>query len=387
MGKGGAGRSDQLVSAIEAIHAASLDSDHWPDALAAATQLCGGVASTLEVFNKVTHRHVEFHAVGVPPPHELAYVDHFLARNPRVAHGLHQSAGDVGWDYQFFDETAMKRDPFYADFLPQMGFRYFVSGVLRQTEREFSVIAIQRSPAQGHVSSAEIATMEILVPHLQQALDVTARLRHAGSRGQLLRDAFEWLADGVGLVAANGSVLYANRALEAIASRGDVLRITRSSLVFCVSEARAHFAQALAAATQIGDNYPVIAAATDFSVARGAGLPPYLVSVRPLVRTKRSEAIETRAVAMVFIRDPLGHDPAANEILREVFGFTNAEADLARALQSGASIAQYACQRAVSLNTIYTHLRRIKEKAGCRRMGELIRKLSELQVPLRKDQA
>ena len=379
------GRRDRLVVTIEAIHTAGLDRDHWPDALAAVTQVCGGVASTLEIFDKTTHRHSEFHSFGVPAPHELTYVDHFLERNPRVAYGLQQDADDLGWDYQILDETAMNHDPFYAEFLPQMGFRYFVSGILKQTEREFSAIAVQRSPAQGHVSRNDLAIMKLLLPHLRQALEVSARLRHTESNTQSLREVFDRLTDGVALVAANGAVVHANSALEAIAGRGDVLRIAKTLLTFSTSETRARFALALAAATQLGDDDPAIKAVTDFAVPRRDGLPPCLISVRPLMRTKRSASIETDAVAMVFVRDPLGRNLAESEILREVFGFTNAEADLARALQAGASVNQYARGRAVSLNTVYTHLRRIKEKTNCTRMGELIQKLSELQLPLRRE--
>jgi DNA-binding CsgD family transcriptional regulator len=36
-------------------------------------------------------------------------------------------------------------------------------------------------------------------------------------------------------------------------------------------------------------------------------------------------------------------------------------------------------------NTAYTHLRRIKEKTGCNHMGELIRWLNDLHLPLRRD--
>jgi DNA-binding CsgD family transcriptional regulator len=39
----------------------------------------------------------------------------------------------------------------------------------------------------------------------------------------------------------------------------------------------------------------------------------------------------------------------------------------------------------LSLNTVYTHLRRIKEKTICHRMPELIRKLNDLHIPLRLD--
>ncbi len=71
--------------------------------------------------------------------------------------------------------------------------------------------------------------------------------------------------------------------------------------------------------------------------------------------------------------------------MRDVFGLTESEAHLAQALQSGVPIGNYARDRALSLNTVYTHLRRLKEKTGCHRMPELIRKLNDLQVPLRVD--
>ena len=47
------------------------------------------------------------------------------------------------------------------------------------------------------------------------------------------------------------------------------------------------------------------------------------------------------------------------------------------------SVPQYARENALSVNTIYTHLRRIREKTGCSRLPELIHKLNELRLPLR----
>jgi DNA-binding CsgD family transcriptional regulator len=64
---------------------------------------------------------------------------------------------------------------------------------------------------------------------------------------------------------------------------------------------------------------------------------------------------------------------------------TEAEARLAQALQQGMSVTDYARERALSPNTAYTHLRRIKEKTGCKRMPELIRWLNDLRLPLRRD--
>jgi DNA-binding CsgD family transcriptional regulator/PAS domain-containing protein len=378
--------NDDLLAAIEAIHAAGLDPEHWPRALGAAADLCGGIASTLEVLDKATHRHLEFHAFGVPAQHELAYFDHYLALNPRVPHGLRERTGEVSCDYKYFvDESGLAREPFYAEFLPRIGFRYFVSGVLRQTHQEFAAVAVQRSPAQGHVSTPEIALMQRLVPHFRQALDVTTRLKRAASTGRSLEGALDWLVDGVALLARDGAVLYANEALQDIVRGDDGIGIKKGAFAVGSLEARARFARALAAVIRLRDGDPDKAAPHDFPVARSSTAPPYLVSVRPLARAAGDAQPRGRAVAMVFVRDTLRQDTAGVRLLAEMFGLTPAEAGLARAIQAGLPLDQYALQRAVTLNTVYTHLRRIKEKTGCKRMSELIRKLNDLQVPLRQE--
>ena len=71
--------------------------------------------------------------------------------------------------------------------------------------------------------------------------------------------------------------------------------------------------------------------------------------------------------------------------MRDIFGFTEAEADLAFAMRAGASPTAYAREKAVSPNTAYTHLRRIKEKTGTRRMADLIHRLNEAHIGLRRD--
>ena len=116
---------------------------------------------------------------------------------------------------------------------------------------------------------------------------------------------------------------------------------------------------------------------------RSPGAPPYLVSLRPLAQAAGDMDAPDRAIAIVFVRDTLRQDMAGARLLVEVFGLTPAEADLARAIQAGIPLEQYARERAVSLNTVYTHLRRLKEKTGGKRMSDLIRKFNELKVPLR----
>src|SRR5580700_1852490 len=151
-------KGDQLIAAIEAIHAAGLEAELWPQALGAITQLCGAGGATFEVFHKPTQRHTDFYSVGMPTTVDRDYVEHGGPISPRVRNGLRQKTGELGWDYQFIDDAAMERDAFYADFLePNTAFRYFISAMLSNTPEEITVVAVQRTRRQGHVGATEIA--------------------------------------------------------------------------------------------------------------------------------------------------------------------------------------------------------------------------------------
>jgi DNA-binding CsgD family transcriptional regulator len=119
-------------------------------------------------------------------------------------------------------------------------------------------------------------------------------------------------------------------------------------------------------------------------VPRAASAIPYVLSLRLLTRG-REKSRSGEAEAIVLVRDPLSRNAAAARMLRNIVGLTQAEANLAQALQAGVSLDNYAQTQAISLNTVYTHLRRIKEKTDCHRLAELIRKLNDLQVPLRPE--
>ena len=112
-------------------------------------------------------------------------------------------------------------------------------------------------------------------------------------------------------------------------------------------------------------------------------MPAYIVSVRPLVGGQAHTTQHAQAKVMVLIRDPLWQNPATSQMLQQLFSLTNAEAHLAQALCAGTTTGTYALERGVSINTVYSHLKRIREKTGCKSVPELIRKLGELNVPLR----
>lgn len=372
---------DRLLNVIEAIHAAGVDATLWPKALEAATGLVGGVGATIEIAERDSFQHLVFHAWGVPEPQELAYLNHYAPLSPRFPpEVLRQRPGEINWDYRVLDETGIEHNAFYMEFLAPFDMRYFVGGMLKTGPSEFGAFAIQRSARNGHADAAQIRLMRLLVPHASQALDVTRRLQKAAGVRRSFEQAFDWLIDGVALLDTEALVTYANPAFEAIACAGDGIGLRERRIEFAGPKARQRFAEALRAVTLFRDGNPD-GRGRDFPVARRSGAPAYLVSVRVLSATTEDPGRGGRALALVLVSDPQNVRGPAATLLREVLGLTGAEAALAQALQNGVAVNDYARSRSISLNTVYTHLRRIKEKTGCRRTAELIRKLNDFRAP------
>ncbi|BCJ91878.1 hypothetical protein IZ6_26130 [Terrihabitans soli] len=373
---------DSFLRALAAVEAAAFDETGWPNALALISNLFGSAGATMEAADKSIMQLTDFWGHGIPEGSDIAYSEHYISISPRVVLGFRSIQDEIGYDSQVIDEHAMNRDPFYSDFLGKCDLRYFMSGTIIQNPTEFACIALQRSPREGHVQQSEIDMMARLTPHVRQAYDVTRRMRAATETARSLERALDWLNDGALLIGPDGKVIYANEAARAFARRGDGFRVHKGAVEFLSPEARALFEPALA---EIAGTRKAGApsAPPDFPLPRTGGAPPYICSVRPVAASERRWD-RTAAIAVVFIRDPLKQgDEQAAAIARLAFGLTEAEAHLATALQSGVALAQYARTRKLSLNTVYTHLRRIKEKTGTRRMADLTSKLGALKPPLK----
>jgi hypothetical protein len=285
--------SDLFLQAINAVYASGLDSARLPQALEATSRLLGAAGAILEVIDKPAQRPVEFCSVGLPDVARIPYIEQFAALNPRILFALRQRAGAIIWDRQILDEPGMERNPFYAEFLPYMGLRYFAAAIFEHTQEKLAAVHVQRTRKQGHVEKREINLMRRLFPHYQRAYHLATRLKGASDRSGLLENAVEWLTDGVALLRADGKIVYANDALLSFAQRGNGIRIVGGLLELGSYEARRSFDAALGALGRLG-NASADAQATDFPVMRAGGAPAYVCLNAPARERKNSRSAQRR---------------------------------------------------------------------------------------------
>jgi DNA-binding CsgD family transcriptional regulator/PAS domain-containing protein len=372
---------NRLIATIEAAHAAALDEALWPDALDALARLFGAVGATLEDFAKRPLGLRYFRFAGLPPQAETEYLAHYQHHNPRAEYAFRNLSQPILCDYALIDERAMDRHAYYSKYLASLDLRYFMSGQIMDAPDAQAIVSIQRSRRQGHVEKTEVARMRRLLPHLRRAYDMSRRLRQPAAAVRTFEHLLDWLTDGVAIVRSDGRIVHANEAFLAIARRSDGVRIRAGSVEFAAGRSSEQFANAVGALMRLRAGDADADAPADFALPRRDGGLAYLVSVRPLPRG--GGGIGESAAGIVFIHDPHARGAGMVPLMRDVFGLTEAEANLAEALRAGTSIGDYARKRMLSLNTVYWHLRRIKEKTGCHRLPELISKLNELRGPVR----
>lgn len=89
-----------------------------------------------------------------------------------------------------------------------------------------------------------------------------------------------------------------------------------------------------------------------------------------------SSALDTDARTIVLIQDANKYKPFCQQKLRQTYGLTQAEANIAIAILQGKNVEEIATERSVQANTVRMHLKQVFSKIGVRRQSELVWRLS-----------
>jgi len=357
---------------VDALYHAALDGDAWAGALELVIDACGGAGATLELHDRRTRELLFFSDVGMPEDGVELYTEHYHDVCPRLPWGHRDPVGTAIYDYRFLDEAEMRRLEFYEDFLARHDFRYMVGGVVANRGDRFGVVAVHRTTGAGHADDATIEAMTCLLPQVARALEVHRRLLEAGVRAGGLLHMLETLTLGALLLSDAGEIVAMNDEARRLCDGGGGLVAMRGRLI--ARDPGVH--RRLCALRREGGALMI----------DPRGHRPLSVVVAPLPRPAHETWLldaPRRASAAVFMQDPTRSASLSEEVLATAYDLTPAEIDLARAMVAGASVAEHADRRGVSVNTVRTQLKRLRAKLDARTQADLVRRLSQLMPPAR----
>lgn len=266
-------------------------------------------------------------------------------------------------------ERELLRSEWYLDLCRPHLIHHLVGAVFEIEPEVKGLIGFHRPSGASGFESRDVAMMDLLIPHLKQAVRLLRVLDHNQRARRLTFDVLAALAVGVFVVGCDSRAHFINAAAERIAAAGSpvVLRNGRVSLLDAKLDDRLHRAVAQACLAGIGRS---VSAGAEILVRRRDGDDILLLVIPLPPDTKPTGPTEPLAAVLA------GEHPASPEIpaqvVQTIYGLTQAEARVLLALLKGQSLPEIAKGSGVSINTVRTQTKSVFAKTGARRQSDLV---------------
>lgn len=255
---------------------------------------------------------------------------------------------------------------FFREWLEPQGVAYGAGAIVLREGVWCTQIILQRSPAQPPFSRAEMNTLDLLMPHMQRALQMRERFAELQLGKDFLAGGLDLLAMPAMFFDEHSRVAHLNKRAKLLLAENSVLRLEDGHLVASNVEVRRKLNFEIANAIQV-------------SRGGAAQLNEVILLPRPsqlplmfMVAPVRLGVRQTHGAALAFIFDPDYTPSLTADRVRKLFCLTDAEASLAVALCRGRTLDDIARERMVSLNTLKTQLKSVFAKTGTNRQTELV---------------
>lgn len=261
--------------------------------------------------------------------------------------------------------SEFERSVFYNDWIRAMGDDTFhCMGMVAGTSLGGGCVGLHRGRGQGTFSDQALAEFEQNVADLGRMLSVRGRMAALRQRNAALEDGLDALGDALLIVAADGRLVHAN-------ASGEALLDGRDGLFVLGGKVRA----------PNGSSEPLrtlIAQAADRAGGQAGAMPvprpngtSHAVTVSPL-RTEQG----ARHVLLAVRFERAGSNLPGR--LRQLYGLSSAEAEIAAALGQGRAPEEIAGERGVALGTIRFQIKRLAQKMGVSRQVDIARLVNAL---------
>lgn len=372
-------RKEGINELIGAIYDAALDDFQWPVVLGRLSGAFGATTSMLQVQDVRAGTTSCISSIGFSADHFLQYGQHYWKLDlwAEGVKSLPLDSAHICSD--LVPEKAFANSEIWNEYGRKIGPGVYraVGATIALENARVALIGFHRPRDARDFVRSDRESLELLLPHLRRALQLRERLDVSLRREALAFDSLETLAVPLALARANGSVIFANSAARALSALNDGFDLGDAgggTASACHDETMA--LRALIAKTALTGAGRGFGAGGAMNLSRPSKRGAYRVLVSPV--TARWSGGE--AAVLVLIVDPERASVAPSAALTQLFGLTSAEARLALALASGATLKEASVQFGVSILTVRAQLRMVFSKTRTSRQAELVRLLSALSL-------
>ena len=369
----------RMTGLVDRIYDAAVDLDLWPGVLEEVANLVGAAGAALIVQHQESGEG-DGVFVGVDPSVKALYFGDYKQRNAIRARNspdrLRNYTPRVVTDRDIMPKVDFLGTEYYNEFLRRYDIYSVMMLGLEVRDLSVATLNVIRPAHRAEFDEPEIRLGAVLQPHLIRAFRLARKL----GEGARASDGWEAFLDrsayGVLVLSAAGSIRHANRAAEAILARRDGLEIVRGRLTSSTPETT-RLLQDLISAAASSD--PAVRRGGSVALQRPSLAPPLLATVSP-VRSDSLALFNGGPSVLVCVSDPDARLGLPDDLLRQAFGLTRAEAKVALQLLEGKDLKQAAADLGLSFFTVRAHLVRIFEKTRTSRQAELVGLLTRVSA-------
>jgi hypothetical protein len=377
----------EIADCVGAIYEAATNGGSWEDV---GKRLCRLTDAQRAMLRTIDRDNASRNIMMPFDDGEAIYLAYYHSLNPYVAQGRRDFAeartrhlGNVMLGPELVPEQSFLRSEYYCDFARHYERRHLLAGLLGVTEP--MPFGLFRGSDARPFTSKERRMMQTVLPHLQRALELRARLGQYSKASLTTQAALDALPVGIAIVDAGLRIRFMNEAARKDLARPDSgLRALRSG---------PYAADGVYLSVHAKNDAAPLSRLVGSATSGNAGgsmritnrdMSSYAALVSPVPQRLSADQAPTQEggfaekLAMVVICE-LGRAASLSpEMLCEVFGLSQAEADVAAALSGGASAEKVAQERDVSLATIRSQIRSILGKSDTENLRDFERSMASL---------
>lgn len=360
-------------SLIECLYASLWDHQGMETSLHALRAYFKSCSATLMALQQKP-RHMKYGwTIGVPEQYERWYIENdMVSKDPSV---------------DLFESESQKKQGFIAasemlgglqlldvvsdDFKPWLSSEKIVDTaglVIPSVENEYLVLALQRNEHAGTFTEQELVQLNLLAPHIKQAVQLFIKFYRQQSENSSLQAAINTLSQPTIVMNELLQVRYINTAAENLMQRNDALSVQDEQILIQHTEIHHQFMyQAWELVARSGNELK-----NGFNVTMvvpnslGKHLTLSLSSMFDQQVPGKSRGL------LLQLFDPSTQELPTQDRIQQIFNLTPAEARVCLFLAEGLSLQDIADKRHSSVHTVREQLRRVYKKTHYNRQSELV---------------
>jgi DNA-binding CsgD family transcriptional regulator len=352
-----------LNDTVSCFYDAALGRVSWEEPLGKCARFMQTKNALFSVRDPVTRKaHFSFGNFGTDMTFTRNFAEKYSQLSPFVIAAITSPEGTVVNPINLIGREAYERGRFFREWSAPQGYHDYMGSILLRQKNAIYTIALGRTTNQPLFNDVDEQKLELLIPHVTRALQISERLNTFETERAELLSTLDSLSTPVILIDRDSRIRQINTAAialiesdQGIANRNGTLRILVPQID-----------HELRTAAPLMDGHGVILPS---KLKNGMQIHVLAHDINP-GRTSSSGRYERLLLVFDW---PNARSTPIGENLRDRFGLTISELRVLMPLVDGGSVKSIAFDLGLSQETIRSHVKNLFQKTATNRQQDLIR--------------